>query len=142
VSRTEKIAMGVLALIAIVLAHPICNLFFRCGCGWLGPAHCNIHAIDASILAGTARSEAARLAPLASSMGPHCPWCVNAAARFPFVLFAWAAGVYGGARAAKKSFGGGAGVVFGGGLIGLLLGAVLSGTVTVVLTGYPHFLLW
>jgi hypothetical protein len=49
-------APAIVAALAIVGAHPFCNLVFGCGCGALSlTAHCNIHAA----------------AP------PHCPWCAQ-----------------------------------------------------------------
>jgi hypothetical protein len=106
-----KLALMAVAAIAIAVAHPLCNLFFRCGCGWLGPAHCNIH----------------------QAMGPHCPWCVSAW-RFPFVLLAWALGAWSGARLVR---GRGALAVGASALGGLLIAAVASGALTSALTGYP-----
>jgi hypothetical protein len=51
-------APAIVALIAIVGAHPFCNLMFGCGCGLVSlTAHCNIHF------------------PVA----PHCPWCAQPA---------------------------------------------------------------
>jgi hypothetical protein len=51
-------APAIVAALAIVGAHPFCNLVFHCGCGALTlTAHCNIHA----------------------AMPPHCPWCAQPA---------------------------------------------------------------
>jgi hypothetical protein len=109
----DKWGLAVVAVVAIAIAHPICNLFFRCGCDWLGPAHCNIH-----------------------SAGLHCPWCV-APWRFVAVGALWALGAWLGAR--KRH---GLVAVFLGGMGGLACGALVSGAATVLLTGYPHFIFW
>ncbi len=111
--------MAAVAIIAVVVAHPLCNLFFRCGCGWLGPAHCNVHQL----------------------VGLKCPWCV-AYWRFPLVGLAWAAGAWLGARLARRQFGAGGAVAFAGGMVGFLVAAVASGGVTAAATGYPHFIVW
>ena len=108
--------MAAVGLIAVAAAHPICNLLFRCGCGWLGPAHCNIH----------------------HAAGPHCPWCVGTW-RFVAVGASWALGVWLGGRLLG---GRGPAAVFLGGLGGLMVAALASGAVTVALTGYPQFLVW
>lgn len=53
-ATTRWLAPAIVTLVAIVGAHPFCNLMFRCGCGLVSlTAHCNIH----------------------NSMPPHCPWC-------------------------------------------------------------------
>jgi hypothetical protein len=114
VSGSQKWALAAVALVAVAVAHPLCNLFFSCGCGFWGPAHCNIH----------------------QSMGPHCPWCARSWTMLCSALF-WAAGAWLGARMLRKQ---GAVGVFGGGVIGFLIGAVISGYLTKVVTGYPTFL--
>lgn len=49
-------APAIVLAIAVVGAHPFCNLAFHCGCDLFALAtHCNIH----------------------HAMGPHCPWCVQ-----------------------------------------------------------------
>jgi hypothetical protein len=112
----ERLALAAVALVAAAVAHPLCNVFFRCGCGWLGPAHCNIH----------------------QAAGPHCPWCVGVW-RFIAVGAACAVGIFAGSRIAR---GRGPAAVFAGGMGGFLICALLAGVVTVALTGYPHFILW
>jgi hypothetical protein len=62
----DRFAFAVVGLLAAAFAHPVCDLFFRCGCNWLGAAHCNIHT------AGV----------------PHCPWCTTRWA-FPLVVLCW-----------------------------------------------------
>jgi hypothetical protein len=114
----QKLGLAAVGLVAIAVAHPLCNLFFRCGCGWLGPAHCNIHL----------------------AAGPHCPWCVGTW-RFVAVGSTWALGAWLGCRLALRRWTGAAPAFFGG-LAGVLIFAVISGAVTVALTGYPHFIFW
>ena len=55
--RTRRIAApAIVMLVAIVGAHPFCNLMFHCGCGLVSlTAHCNIH----------------------QPSPPHCPWCAH-----------------------------------------------------------------
>lgn len=51
-------APAIVSALAIVGAHPFCNLMFHCGCTTLAlTAHCNIHAASP----------------------PHCPWCAHPA---------------------------------------------------------------
>lgn len=55
-STTRWLAPAIVAVAAIVGAHPFCNWMFHCGCSLVGlTAHCNIHAPSA----------------------PHCPWCAK-----------------------------------------------------------------
>jgi hypothetical protein len=55
-NRTRWLAPAIVTLVAIVGAHPFCNLMFHCGCGLVSlTAHCNIH----------------------HAMPPHCPWCAQ-----------------------------------------------------------------
>ncbi len=50
------LAPAIVLLVAIVGAHPFCNLAFHCGCSLVGlTAHCNIH----------------------HPSPPHCPWCAH-----------------------------------------------------------------
>jgi hypothetical protein len=52
------LAPAIVAVVAIVGAHPFCNWMFHCGCGLVSlTAHCNIH----------------------SPSPPHCPWCARPA---------------------------------------------------------------
>jgi hypothetical protein len=69
VDRRKNLAFAVVALLAAASAHPICNLLFRCGCGWFTAAACNVH----------------------HATGPHCPWCTTRWA-FPVVIASWLAG--------------------------------------------------
>ena len=111
-----RLALAAVAVVAIAVAHPLCNLFFRCGCGWLGPAHCNIH----------------------QAAGPQCPWCVGVW-RFVAVGAFCAIGIAAGGRLLRRR---GPAAVFAGGLGGFLLAALIAGAVTVALTGYPRFIIW
>ena len=110
----ERWAFAVVALCAAAIAHPICNWFFRCGCGWLGPQHCNIH----------------------QAAGPHCPWCVGRW-RFVAVGAVWLAGAWLGMRVARTLAGRRAVTTIAFGFIGLALAALASGWLTARLTGYP-----
>jgi hypothetical protein len=112
----ERLALAAVAVVAAAVAHPLCNLFFHCGCGWLGPAHCNIH----------------------NASGPHCPWCVGVW-RFVAVGAFCAAGIAAGWRLSR---GRGPAAVVAGGLGGFLIFALIAGAVTKALTGYPQFLVW
>jgi hypothetical protein len=50
------IAPAIVLVVAIVGAHPFCNLAFHCGCDLLAlAARCNIH----------------------HAVPPHCPWCAH-----------------------------------------------------------------
>lgn len=52
--KTRWSAPAIVAVVAIVGAHPFCNAMFHCGCGLVSlTAHCNIH----------------------DPAPPHCPWC-------------------------------------------------------------------
>jgi hypothetical protein len=113
----EKRAFWLLAVLAGLFAHPICNFLFRCGCVWFSTAHCNIH----------------------HATGPRCPWCTQS---WPFVLAAacWLAVASLGIMLARRRFGRRAIATLAFGLVGLALGVLLSGAVTIWLTGYPHFI--
>jgi hypothetical protein len=111
----ERRSLALLGAIAVAVAHPVCNLLFRCGCGWLGASRCNIH----------------------HAIGPHCPWCTD---RWPFVVAGavWLAGAWSGVTVGRR-LGGGWGALCGG-LVGLVAAMLLSGWATAALTGYPYFL--
>lgn len=106
----ERYAMVAVALVAAATAHPICNLLFRCGCGWFSSAHCNVHA----------------LAP------PHCPWC-TALWRFPLAVALWLVFAYGAIALARRRFGRRALSTLAAGLLGLALGAFVSGAITIAI---------
>jgi hypothetical protein len=112
----ERWALALVGALAVAVAHPVCNLLFRCGCGWLGPAHCNIH----------------------QAVAPYCPWCTG---RFTFIVVGavWLAGAWSGVALGRRRLGGGG--ALGGGLVGLVAAMLVSGWATAALTGYPH-LLW
>lgn len=56
--KARWLAPAIVAVVAIVGAHPFCNLMFHCGCGLVSlTAHCNIH----------------------HPSPPHCPWCAHPA---------------------------------------------------------------
>jgi hypothetical protein len=112
----DKLGAAAVVVIAVAVAHPLCDLFFRCGCGWLGPSHCNIH----------------------HAAGPHCPWCVEVW-RFVAVGVLWLAGAWLGSRLTR---GRSESLRFIASLAGLFIGATVSAAITVALTGYPHFLVW
>lgn len=113
-------ASPVVAIVVFAaLAHPLCNLIFRCGCDWLGPAHCNVHHM----------------------MGPRCPWCALPAHR----LLAAVGILIGGITAfvlvrAKRPDGYVA--TFAATLAGCIAGALAAAGASVAITGYPHFLLY
>jgi hypothetical protein len=108
-------------VLAAAIAHPICNLLFRCGCGPLSlAAHCNIHLQEPGAL--------------------HCPWCA-VPWRFGAAIGLWSLGAWLGIALARRWLGERLlpSVAFG--LVGLMIGALVSGALTVALTGYPRFLL-
>lgn len=52
------IAFAIVLVASLLLAHPLCNAIFQCGCSMTAlTRHCNIH----------------------DRFSPHCPWCVNTA---------------------------------------------------------------
>lgn len=75
--RLRAAAMVVVAGIAALTAHPICNLLFACGCRFLTADHCNIH----------------HPAP------PHCPWCARPSL-FYMAVAVWLVCAFVGARLA------------------------------------------
>ena len=107
----ERASGIVVALVAAAVAHPLCNLFFHCGCAWTGPAHCNIH----------------------NPSPPHCPWC-TASWHFLAAGAVWLAGAGLGIGLARRRFGRHALTSIGLGLVGLLIGAVVSAVGTKLLT--------
>src|SRR5947207_945052 len=108
----ERYAFAVVAVLAAAIAHPVCNAFFRCGCGALTfTSHCNIHALA----------------------GPQCPWCV-ASWRFALVGAAWIAGSAAGLALSRRIAGRRAATTLVGGVLGLAVGMLVSGAVTVALT--------
>ncbi len=106
----ERWALAVVALVAAAAAHPVCNLFFRCGCDLYGPAHCNIH----------------------HAAGPYCPWCAHLWA-FPLVGAGWMATSMLCVGFARRRFGRHAFSTLGFGLAGLVIGMLLSGAATLAL---------
>jgi hypothetical protein len=119
--RPSLLDRGALLLVgaaAVVAAHPICNLLFRCGCTWFSTEHCNIHTPST----------------------PDCPWCTQ-----PLVFAAagllWLGGAVLGRRLARR-LGPSAGRALLFTSLGLVAGILISGVVTVLLTGYPRLLVW
>ena len=106
-------------LIAVLTGHKICDLLFRCGCGWLTIEDCNVHHHE----------------------GPRCPWCVESeiflGAGATWLLFAGL-----GALLARKRFGRKLATTSAGAAAGFILGVLTSGAATVALTGYPRLLWW
>jgi hypothetical protein len=109
-SRWAKIRVAAVVVIAIAVAHPLCDLFFHCGCGWLGPTHCNIH----------------------HAAGPHCPWCVEVW-RFVAAGAFWLFGAWLGAHLTRRRP---EGARFVASLLGLFVAAGCSAALTGWLTGY------
>jgi hypothetical protein len=107
----ERFAVAVVMLFAAAIAHPLCNLFFSCGCAITGSAHCNIHAA----------------AP------PHCPWC-TAGWHFLAAGAVWLLGAYAGVYFARRRFGRRASTSLALGTAGMLAGAVVSALATKILT--------
>jgi hypothetical protein len=107
----ERASIAVVALIAAAIAHPLCNLFFHCGCAWNGPAHCNIH----------------------NASPPHCPWC-TASWHFALAGAAWMLGAWAGIALARRRFGRHAVTSIALGVAGMLAGAVVSAVATKLLT--------
>jgi hypothetical protein len=114
--RAAVLALAGLVPIAVLTLHPVCDALFRCGCEpiWAGGIeHCNIHTPGV----------------------PHCPWCTPL---FPL----WAAlaigpGVAAALFTARRGRPGRALVA---GLCGYLLGALVSGLIAALCTGYPVWL--
>ena len=113
----ERWALAVVAVVAAAIAHPVCNLFFRCGCDLFGPAHCNIH----------------------QAAGPHCPWCTHPWA-FPLVGAGWMGAAMLGAALGRRAFGRRAASTIACAFVGLFVGMLASGAATILVSGYPHFL--
>jgi hypothetical protein len=116
--RPERLAGPSVAVVAAALVHPLCNLFFRCGCTIFGlAAHCNVHA----------------------AAGPRCPWCAHPAS-FGIALLAGALtallAMYLAGRRAPRRFW----PRFVAGLAGAVLGLLLDAAATAAASGYPHFL--
>jgi len=107
----ERGAIAVVALVAAAIAHPLCNLFFQCGCAWNGPAHCNIH----------------------NPSPPHCPWC-TAGWHFLAAGAVWLAGAWLGIALARRRYGRRALTSIALGIAGLLAGAVVSAVGTKLFT--------
>lgn len=114
VARARWSPLAVVALIAVAAAHPICNLVFRCGCGWFSTAHCNLHA----------------------STGPRCPWCV-----VPWTFVAsgalWIIGAAAGLLVARRLSSRWL-VAMAAALVGFAVAVVVSAALTAWLTGYPR----
>src|SRR5262245_13638654 len=112
--RAALIAEALLSVSVAASVHPVCAALFRCGCEpvWAGGAeHCNIHTPGV----------------------PHGPWCTRL---FPvWLALAAAPGVVAAWIVARRSGSTGHGWVAG--LVGYLLGALVSGLVAALLTGYP-----
>jgi hypothetical protein len=115
VRTLERYGLLVVAVVGAALAHPLCNLTFRCGCSLLHLTRdCNIH----------------HAAP------PHCPWC----ARPPLFALALAAGALAAllaVRLSRRLVGRRAAVTIGGGLLALVAAMVAVGKLTALASGYP-----
>ena len=113
----ERYAVAVTMLVAVIIALPVCNLFFGCGCDLTGSHACNIH----------------------HAVGPHCPWC-TAKWIFPLVVLVWLAGAWAAVRLMRRARGRHAASTIGAGMVGLALAMLVSGVVTYLVSGYPRFL--
>lgn len=116
-NKIEKWALALVALVAAAGAHTICNALFRCGCRGLSAARCNIH----------------------HAMGPHCPWC-TAPWHFALAALGWLVSAALAIALSRRLFGRRLPVTLLAGLLGLVVGALASGAITALLTGYPHLL--
>ena len=114
--RTGLPAALALAVVVVLSLHPVCHVLFRCGCEpiwWGGIEHCNVFTKGV----------------------PHCPWCTRLAllwaalAAGPGFLAVFWAGRRGSLARALCA-----------GLLGYLVGALLSGLLAAGLSGYPIFL--
>lgn len=114
VTRARWSPLAVVAVLAVVTAHPLCNVVFRCGCSWFSTAHCNLHA----------------------SMGPRCPWCT-----VPWTFVAagalWMVGAAAGLLVARR-LSSRWWVAMAAALVGFAVGVAVSGALTAWLTGYPR----
>jgi hypothetical protein len=106
----------VAGFIAAVTSHEICGILFRCGCTWLSAEHCNIH----------------------HQAGPHCPWCTQSWTFFAAITGWMIAAAVGTKIARRVSPSPWASTV--GAILGMGIGALISGAITVAVTGYPTFL--
>jgi hypothetical protein len=122
VTRALLVAAAIVAGVAVLSFHSVCDLLFACGCRPLwagGTAGCNIHQPGV----------------------PHCPFCTGGLLRL-----SWIAGLTGAcalgaiALAVRRRRGAAVGVVAG--LCGYLLGATLAGLLAALHTGYPRLLGW
>jgi hypothetical protein len=104
----ERHAGLLVALLGAILAHPVCNFTFRCGCElFLLARRCNIH----------------------QARGPHCPWCAHP----PLFLLAAAcagAAALGSMHLSRRLLGRRALSTVGAGLSALLFTAVVVGRMT------------
>jgi hypothetical protein len=115
----ERHAPAVVGAAALAGAHEICNLLFRCGCRGWSTAHCNVH----------------------HTVGPRCPFCTEPW-HFALAIALWLAAAAGAAALARRWWGRRAPLTLAAALVGLAVGALASGALTVALTGYPHLLAW
>jgi hypothetical protein len=115
--RAAVLALALLVPFVVLSLHPVCHAIFSCGCEpvWArGIETCNIHTPGV----------------------PHCPWCTPL---FPM----WAAlaagpGLLAATLAARRSRSGLRSL--GAGLLGYALGALVSGLIAALVTGYPLWL--
>ena len=101
---------------AVVFAHAVCGALFSCGCVAFSMTQCSIHH---------------HLSEL-----PPCPWCTGRVL-FPLALAMWTAGAAGSGWLTRRH---GFATTFGASLGAVLLAIVLSGALTVAITGYPSLL--
>lgn len=113
--RREWIVFAAATIFAVLASHNICDLLFRCGCTFLSVEGCNMH----------------------HAAGPHCPWCMR-----PTLFFSsgalWLGGTYAALRLVK---GRRLPLLIAAALLGFCAGVLISGVLTVAISGYPHFLI-
>jgi hypothetical protein len=115
--RRRALAAAMPLVAAVVFAHGVCGMLFRCGCVAFSMAQCSIHHEHAGGM-------------------PPCPWCTGRVL-FPLALLMWTSGA---AAAGWITRGRGHGVTLAVSLAGVILAIVVSGAFTIAATGYPTLL--
>ena len=112
------IARVVVIAVVVLTLHPVCDVYFDCGClpiGFGGVTHCD------AMVAGA----------------PDCPWCHGGTFRFVWVGALIAGGVGLGFHLSR---GRSPWWLVGGGLLGYAVGSAIASFAAALVGGYPRWL--